>query len=236
MHNNPKQKSIVLLSIKCSLVFTFIFVTAFTGKKFIGKTNASARSDVAYTLQIANAKQVSPKEYEFEIYLHNKSDGPIELQVFQCGVGFDGSMLNGGTATIEIVKESSQLNSLQAPQKVLVGNNIHKMNHIDYRFINVLAKAPPGAGAGTVVPNKEKVECDNPGVRIGKFRMTNSVKFLENSSPKHIFSTGPGKEKTNTIIQIYKKSEIFSITKAENNLNYDNPSACNKDIVLNKKK
>jgi hypothetical protein len=241
MKNKNSKPNYTLLKTAVALAVVFI-LSASANKLFSGITSGLVEKallvtgDVPYTLQVANAKQISPKEYEFEVFLLNNSEEPIELQIIQFGIGFDNAILNGGTAKAEVIEGSSELNSVQSPKKAGIGKDLHKINETEYCFFNVMARTPPGAGSGTVIAPLKAVKCDHPGVRVGKFKITNSVKFLPNSSPKHVFSTGPGQGRTNTLVQIYKKSAAVNITKAENNWNHSTPSACSKDIVLNGKK
>jgi hypothetical protein len=204
-----------------------------------------------YQLKVANATLCSPNVYEFELFLLNTSPPgtTMELHSFQCGLGYDATILNnppnGSPAilTFSIVSDVcgnpvmpalSELNNSQVPNAFQVGHVPYIINGHTYNYLNIAARRPLGPGKGSIISSVNK-ECSHPGTRIGRFRFVNPNNFAANSKCFHIFSTAPGANRTNTLVQVYFKNFGFDVTDAGNNLKYNSPGTCDENILLNPK-
>ncbi|NBP75155.1 MAG: hypothetical protein EBU61_03880, partial [Crocinitomicaceae bacterium] len=142
----------------------------------------------SYKMSIANDILVSPNVYEFDWYVQRTGTTPFELASVQMGLGFDVSILNGGTATATLISGTSALsNPSQTPTSIAIGSTTNTVGGISYRYINVAPTLPPGAGNGSIISSTGN--CQAPGTRIIRVRITNSVPFASGTSCNHIFST-----------------------------------------------
>jgi hypothetical protein len=148
------------------------------------------------------------------------------------GLGYDISILNGGTLTASFVANQSQLNITQVPTSINVGAVNYLVSGVNYRYINVAAKANPGSGLGTIISNLNN-GCSSIGTRIARIRIVNSVDFAAGSSCKHIFSTAVGSGKTNTVVSAYVGGNPLAITTAASNFGYSTSGTCTQNILFN---
>ena len=158
----------------------YLFVFMLLGFCFAG-IQVGYSQDPTYELRITNQQQISPKVYQFDVYLLNTSSVPFELASLQFGIGFDTSIANGGNLSFSLVSGSSQLVASQVPTSFAVGSTIRSQNGITYRFMNQAARIGPGAGNGTLISTNNQ-NCSNPGTRLGTYRLTNTSNFRINSS------------------------------------------------------
>ena len=196
----------------------------------------SQAQNPTYQLQVSNEVLVNVTTYEFDVYLQRTGTTPLELANVQFGLGFDISVLNGGTPSFGIVvgiPPNSELNAAQQPQSSSIGAvaNTQVVGGITYRYVNVAARVNPGAGGGSIISNTGA--CPTPGNRVGRFRITNSVPFTTGSTMKHIFSTSGASGRTNTLVSAYVGGFAVSINNAASNYGYQTPGTCLQNIVLN---
>ena len=153
----------------------------------------------SYKMSIANDILVSPSVYEFDWYVQRTGTTPFELASVQMGLGFDVSILNGGTATATLISGTSALsNPSQTPTSIAIGSTTNTVGGISYRYINVAPTLPPGAGNGSII--SATGNCQAPGTRIIRVRITNNVPFASGTSCNHIFSTAVSAGIENTAI------------------------------------
>ncbi|MFH1121737.1 MAG: C25 family cysteine peptidase [Bacteroidota bacterium] len=131
-----------------------------------------------FLLTIQNIWQTAPNVYEFDIYLQDvDASVPFQLATVQTGINFNTAILNGAAITAgmtTIVPGSSDLPANMAPISV---------STTSAGLIRMAGRAAPGAGNGYIVSTTE------PGTRIARLRVTNSVAFAYNSAPDMSFTS-----------------------------------------------
>lgn len=185
-----------------------------------------------YELYVTNESQIDSKTYQFDVYLLRTGSVPLELSYLQFGLGFDTSIVNGGTVSCTIVPNSSQLNTVQVPNNITIGSNAqtNTVGGVVYRYINQLARSLPGTGNGTII-SYLKTGCSSPGTRIGTYRLTNTVDFKKNSRCKHLFNATAAAGRTNTALSAYVNNVSTTITGT--NFSYSSTNTCDQNILLN---
>ena len=187
-----------------------------------------------YKLTISNETMVNASTYQFDVYLQRTGSTELQLANVACGIAYDASILNGGTPTCSQVSGYSQLSAAQQPNTTsttMTGTISYTVGNVTYRYLNITARANPGAGFGTII--SATGDCPTPGTRIGRFQISNTVAFTESSTAKHIFSTAAGSGKTNTVVSAYVNGTATAITSASSNLAYNASGACNSNVVIN---
>jgi len=117
-----------------------------------------------YRFTIENEVQISDRILDFELYLLNiNSSRPFELSGVQAGILVNPAIYNGGTLTVEIQDNSSELSSFQTPTSVIWS--------ADQNAIKLTPKMPPGAGNGTIIGTSA------PGTRVCRLRIINTAPF-----------------------------------------------------------
>jgi hypothetical protein len=117
--------------------------------------------DFSYT--IANDVQVSETAFEFDLLLlDNTPATPFELATVQAGIFMNPAIYNSGTVTATILPGTSTLNASQQPTSIQITQSAN--------IIKLAAKAPPGAGNGSILST-------NPAspTRICRLRISNTV-------------------------------------------------------------
>ena len=197
-----------------------------------------------YLLKITNEVQTGPQDYQFEVFLLQTGTNAFELANLGFGIGFDTSILNGGSPTFTIVSPGStfsDLNTLQQPTTVApagtgVSTGTRNVGGVTYRFMNVMARVNPGVGNGTIINNVDG-GCAYPGTRVGLFQLHNSSPFRVNSTCKHVWSTAIGGGTIlNTVINAYVGGIAVIVNVASSNQSYmagQTPATCTQNIVLN---
>ncbi len=195
-----------------------------------------------YKLTVANEVLVAPNVYEFDIYLSSATG--VELSAFQFGLAYDTAILNGGVITTPNPNPSllgfarlpgtSDFPATYTSGTLTSPANASVVGGVTCRYLNSASGGIPagGAGNGVVLPNTGS-NCAAPGLRINRFRVTNSVPFAVNSTCKHVWSTTVGAGRTNTVVSAFTGANSLAITVAANNINYNQPGACNTNVVLN---
>jgi hypothetical protein len=210
-------------------MFLFIALFAFTG--------ATAKN-YSYQLYVANQVQVSPTVFQFDVFVLNTSTPSgtqLEMAGVQFGIGFDASIANGGQLSASVIQGTSELNSFEAPNTVMISNELITVDGIANRYFNCAGRIPPGAGHGTVISGMFS-NCNHPGTRVGTFRLTNTVPFSSNSTPRMVFSERTGKGCTMTALTAYRTTssggtENFPVTGTH--VNYNSANNCAHPVVLN---
>jgi hypothetical protein len=134
---------------------------------------ATALVDFHYTVE--NFQQTSDNAFEFDLMLLDMSVGtPFELATVQAGITLSPTIFNGGSVSAMIVPGTSTLNASQQPTSVTFTQSAN--------CIKLAAKAPPGAGGGSIISTDPL----NP-TRICRIRLTNTAAWTTASYPALTF-------------------------------------------------
>ncbi|MFM9008399.1 MAG: BspA family leucine-rich repeat surface protein, partial [Bacteroidota bacterium] len=148
-------------------------------------------------LVITNDAQVSPTEYQFDVYLISAGAGPFELAGHQYGFNYNASIKNGGTLTASWVTGSSQLgNPAQLQSTLNTTNNASQ--------IRIASPSPPGTGNGSSIA-VGTVSPLSGGTRVGRLRMINTVPFAV-LAPNVTISVTSSTNSTRTGVNAYVNS------------------------------
>ena len=151
-----------------------------------------------YLVTLKNGSQTAPNVYKFDIYIERTGATAFELATFQAGLLFTDAVKNGGTLTPTL--SLSELNAAQAPTSI---------NAATAGCLKLAPKAPPGAGAGTIIPVY-------PGLRVATITLTNSVAFAFLPwSFTFNFTASP----YNTVVSAYVAGVNTNITSAPSHIN-----------------
>ena len=93
-----------------------------------------------YKMYVTNESNPAPNVYEFDVFLLQTGATPLELATVQFGLGTDLSILDGGTATVEIIAGTSELQASQQPTNVIWGGVTYVVGGVSYRYFNCAAK------------------------------------------------------------------------------------------------
>lgn len=142
--------------------------------------SATAFSQNEYKCYIKNISQTNDRTLVFDVWIEWTGAGANKFQSFQAGIDFNyWVMANGGTITGAFVPGSADA-SLPAVQQVpnWTINSSSKQ-------IRMLAAIATPSSTAVSIPAA-------PGIRLGSFKMTNTVAFLSNSTPDFTwqFETG----------------------------------------------
>jgi len=138
------------------------------------KVNAQS-NDSLFIYTIANDVQTSEKVMEFDLYIRDaNTDAPFELAATQAGILVNPAIYNGGTISISIVANSSELSTAQKPSSVVWS--------LSQNAIKLTPKSPPGAGSGTIISQT------GLGTRVCRLRITNTVAFAPNTTANLTFN------------------------------------------------
>ena len=78
----------------------------------------------SYKMSIVNDVLISPNVYEFDWYVQQTGTTSFELASVQMGLGFDTSILNGGTPTATLISGTTALsNPSQIPTSIGIGTS-----------------------------------------------------------------------------------------------------------------
>lgn len=183
-----------------------------------------------FKLYITNEAQLSPTEYQFDLYLLSTDTMDLQLADFQAGITVNPDIINGGTITATIVEGSSTLNNpsqIPTPEKVNFNN---KKN-----ILNIIATIPPGYKYGSLISRVDSAECYSPGTRIGTFVLTNTTAFTVGLSMNHTFNFTLGGGQVATKVFAYVWGVNTNISDRGIFFDYDEPGTCEKNIILGRK-
>lgn len=141
----------------------------------VSTLNITVHGMPPFTYTIGNDAQVSSNVLEFDLLLLNASlPYTFEMATVQAGIYVNPTIYNGGTLTATIVPGTSQLNPSQQPTSITFTQSAN--------IIKLAAKAPPGAGNGTIIST-------NPlsPTRICRIRLTDSQPFAACATPTLTF-------------------------------------------------
>jgi len=145
-------------------------------------------------LVIANDAQVSPTEYQFDVYLISAGSGPFELAGHQYGFNYNSAIKNGGTLTASWVAGSSQLsNPAQVQNTINTASNPSQ--------IRMASPSPPGSGNGSTIATGT-VSPLSGGTKVGRLRMINTVAFAV-LAPNVTISVTSSTSSTRTGVNVY---------------------------------
>jgi hypothetical protein len=146
------------------------FTKSFLGALFMLLFSAVFAQLPEYTVELRNAVQTAPNELEFDIYISNTGIIPFEYSLGQYGILPNPAIKDGGLMTAVLVPGTSDLPFSNQPGSI--------QYHNPTNCIRISAKPP--AEFCFIPPH--------PGLRVTTVRLTNSVPFLENSTPDLMFS------------------------------------------------
>ncbi len=89
---------------------------------------------------IKNDAQVSPNQYEFDVYLVSTGSTPFEMSLHQYGLNYNSAIKNGGTLTASWVSGTREINQAQLQNTINTSSNPSQMR--------IASTAAPGAGNG----------------------------------------------------------------------------------------
>jgi uncharacterized protein YjdB len=203
------------------------------------------------SFRVSNQLQVSPSIYEFDVYLQNTSSQTLRLHSYQFGLGVDTSIIAGGNLQVQYIDGSCQLsNPSQAPfwqfdsstgsvfTNINFGHSIQLIAGRYYRFINCTAALPPIFTQASLVP-VTIVGCPQPGIRIGRFRVVNSVPFGRSTRPFHVFSEVNAAGVTRSVISLFlsPSTQQFLYPNATINtlglINWNSIGSCDVNTIFN---
>ena len=135
------------------ILFTFLF------------TMSGYAQTPTYQIELANDVLVNSTTYEFDIIITRTGATPFELGGCQIGLTFNDNVRNGGTLTALTIAGTCEFsNTAQAP----ANPNVATLQG-STRVWKLASKAPPGAGAGSIISPS--------GTRVSRFRLTNTAAF-----------------------------------------------------------
>jgi len=154
-----------------------------------------------YNCTIQNITLVSPNVMEFDVYIQNTGSATLQLNAFQAGIDFNYiGMAGSGTITGAFVAGS---NTLPAPQNA-PNWNINATS----KQIRMLAALVTSSGSAVTLTSTP--------LKLGTFRMTNTVPFTTCSTPNFSWSflTAANKTKTAVTAWVNGGTSPISITDA----------------------
>ncbi len=168
--------------------FSFSFLLLF-------ETNGECQeADTTSNLYLKNINYVDCKTIEFEIWIEYTGNVPQKFSYFQAGIDFDyAGMANGGLITGAFVPGTGD------PSLPISGGQQSPNWHINQtsKQIRMLSAIAAPSSSALVLPLP-------PGIRLGKFRMINSVNFSSGATPNFVFKYLTGTNTTSrTLIGLY---------------------------------
>lgn len=152
-----------------------------------------------YNCCIKNITQVSPDTLEFDIWVENVGTNTLKLTGLQCGINFNhAGMVNGGSLSPSVILGSPDP-SLPSSQQ----NPTVQINATSLQFRVAAAVATPSTAAATIPPP--------PGIRIARFRITNTVPFTANSTPNFGWQFVSSSTTTKTALAAYVNSSSIAV-------------------------
>jgi hypothetical protein len=137
-----------------------------------------AQIPTSYQCSVRNDFLVSPRVYEFDVYLQNLDAFRVfELASFYGAINFNPAIVNGGEITMEAVPGSSELVAAQQPTLFHFEAD---ENYMEIWEQPLTGETQPGHGLSTIISRT------TPGTRVVRIRLTNSVDFGE-ASPDFTF-------------------------------------------------
>jgi photosystem II stability/assembly factor-like uncharacterized protein len=120
-----------------------------------------------FQFTIANDIQISETAFEFDLLLLDNDPASVfELATVQAGILMNPAVYNGGTVTAAILPGTSTLNTSQQPTSITYTQSAN--------VIKLAAKAPPGAGNGSIL----SANPTSPS-RLCRVRMTNTMPWAQ---------------------------------------------------------
>lgn len=189
----------------CTLSLLFLFLFA-----------ASLHAQM-YHCEIKNINQPNNTTIDFDVYIYNTSTNTLYFGGFQGGINFNyAGLANGGIITGGFLPGSSYdpATAAQLPFPMNAPNwNINSSTN----QIRMLASIVTSQAAAAVIPTAA------PGIRIGTFRMTNTVPFSACTKPNFEWSFVTGSNITKTaIIGWVNSSPTQSAFTVQTTFDYNN--------------
>ena len=164
------------LTIFKRIILSVLFFLLINGNVFSQEPNS-------YNLCVRNLHQTTSNVYEMDVWLEWTGTNTQKFQFFQGGLYFNyAGIANGGTITGAYVAGSANP-SLPAVQQAPIWNINATSKQI--RMISSIASA----SLAIAIPAP-------PGIRLGTFRMTNTVPFTANASLNFAWSFATGTSTT----------------------------------------
>jgi hypothetical protein len=137
---------------------------------------SSYSQNPTFSLGITNQKQATNKIFEADIYLQSTGTTPFELATISMGITYNNAIKGKGTLKATWVSSSCQLSNLAELPNVL--------NTSTPGVIKIPGRTPPGAGNGSLISNTTL------GTKIGRLRLTNSIKFTPGQQMNFAWTSG----------------------------------------------
>ncbi|MBM3417541.1 MAG: hypothetical protein FJY17_01295, partial [Bacteroidetes bacterium] len=190
-----------------------------------------SQEDYRAALRVSNQTQVSDSIYEFDVYIQSTGAANFRLANYQFGLGIDTQVLNGGSLSAWVISGTSELVTSQRPSngRMVVGGPVHSLSGRIYRFINLIAAIPPNDSSSTSIIPSTNSGCSSPGIRIARFRITNTMPFRNGTRPFHIFSESQGSGRINTLIWVFNDPTSIVQLSGPPSLNlfqWNSPGTC----------
>lgn len=149
----------------------------------------------SFHTEIKNIVQPNNTTIEFDIYIYNTGTDVMYLAGYQAGINFNyAGLANGGTITGSFVAGSSW-NPATSSQLTAPMNNPNWNINATSNQIRLIAAIIISKSSCPILPTT------GPGIKMGTFRMTNTVPFSSCTKPNFIwgFVTGTGLTKSTAI-------------------------------------
>ena len=160
---------------------------------------ASALDAQTYQLILKNDTLVSDRAYEFDVFILQTGATTVELATYQIALTFNPA-ITGGSLSFTYDNKSCQLQAEQLPSGLSVNGNV----------LQIPAGTPPGHGNGTILTA-------DPGLRIGRFRITSTTPFV--NLPANIAWKNSGAGLATQIAYYDSVGNFIDITDSTQHLN-----------------
>ena len=118
----------------------------------------------SYEAKLMNDVQISPNEYEFDIFVKHTNTLPFEVFGLQVCLLIDDTISNGGTMTGIYIPGTSEMSDKQEPNDP---NLVSKVK--GKRVFKIAGKIPSSPGNGTIISSTGN------GTRLGRFKIITSA-------------------------------------------------------------
>ncbi len=203
-------------------------------------TKAGWSQTPTYSYYIANEVQVSPTVYEFDWYVRSTAAYPLPLGGAQAGIGMNKACRGAGLVVPLILPGTTELSNPAQVSPTIVFNTTNAT--LDY--ITLSAGSPPGCASASLLDPISN-GCTDPGTRICRIRLTNSIPWGSNTQPNHVFNpnTGGAAGITPSRATVYYLASAPANTCGAGNtnftggiptfFNYNTAGTCGLNITLN---
>lgn len=203
----------------------------------------------SYKMFATNITQPASNIIEFDIYLLRTGSTPLELAAVQVGLQFDSAITKLTTSSppyhsyvvASYIAGSTQLNVNQAPPNQLMAS-VKANGWAGDHVFKIVSASIVGAGNGTIISNSNP-GCSNPGMRVGRFRITNQqtstnttpVPFNANTQCNGIFGYPHSGTLYHTAVFAYLAGQTLTtdISDSTQHYSYNTAGTCFNNLILN---